>query len=69
MTVKKAISLRDDVYKSAREKADKLFGGNFSAYIGYLISKDREGEAITVKPVQEEKNDEIMSAIDEILEI
>lgn len=61
-TVKTAISLQDDVHRDGISKAKRLFGGNFSAYIGYLISRDRE-EA----PQNKEKK--YTAAIDQILDI
>lgn len=42
-TVKRSISLRGDVYETAEKMADKLFGGNFSAYLTYLICADKYG--------------------------
>lgn len=41
--VKKSISLREDVYSTAESMADKFFGGNFSAYLTYLICADKHG--------------------------
>ncbi|MBS4213235.1 hypothetical protein [Neobacillus rhizophilus] len=35
---KKSISLREDIHQYALEQAEKFHGGNFSAYITYLIS-------------------------------
>jgi hypothetical protein len=64
-TVKTAISLRTDVYKDGTSKADSLFSGNFSAYIGYLISRDREQRP---EPTQK-KDNKMLSAIEQILEI
>lgn len=42
-TVKKSVSLRNDVFRAAEQEADKYFGGNFSAYLTYLICADRYG--------------------------
>lgn len=42
--VKKAISLKDSIYKFALEKTERLFSGNFSGYVGYLISKDMQDD-------------------------
>lgn len=41
--VKKSISLREDVYKVAEDMADRYFGGNFSAYLTYLVCADKDG--------------------------
>lgn len=40
-TVKRSISLRSDVFETAMSEADKFFGGNFSAYLTYLICADK----------------------------
>lgn len=40
-TVKRSISLREDVFETANSMADKYFGGNFSAYLTYLICADK----------------------------
>lgn len=42
-TVKRSISLRGDVFETAMSEADKFFGGNFSAYLTYLICADKHG--------------------------
>lgn len=57
--------MKDDVYKSGVEKADKLFQGNFSAYICFLICKDREEKAQVRRMV----DDKVASAVDNILNI
>lgn len=41
--VKKSISLRQDVNNTAEKMADKYFGGNFSAYLTYLVCADKHG--------------------------
>jgi hypothetical protein len=64
-TVKTAISLKNDVHSFGSGKANNLFGGNFSAYIGYLISRDREQKQETVQ----KKDNRMLSAIEQILEI
>ncbi|QEY22435.1 hypothetical protein D0S48_18215 [Psychrobacillus sp. AK 1817] len=38
VTIKKSISLRQDLYKYALEESEKKHGGNFSAFLTYLIS-------------------------------
>lgn len=35
--------MRKDVYELAEQMADKYFGGNFSAYITYLVCADHYG--------------------------
>jgi len=65
LTTKKAISMRDDILDYGLEKADRLFQGNFSAYICYLISKDRE----EVTDPKKKRNTNITAAIDEIMNI
>lgn len=42
-TVKKSVSFREDVFKEAEKMADMYFGGNFSAYITYLVCADKHG--------------------------
>jgi hypothetical protein len=64
-TVKTAISLRDSVYNFGIGKAESLFSGNFSAYIGFLISRDREQRQ---EPIQK-KDNKVLSAIEQILDI
>lgn len=41
--IKKSISFREDVYGIAEEMADTYFGGNFSAYLTYLVCADKHG--------------------------
>lgn len=65
-TVKKAISLKDDVYKDGTEKAKRLFSGNFSAYISYLISRDREQSQ---EREYQKKDNKLLSAIEQILDL
>lgn len=42
---KKPISLKEDLFNYAECEANKFFQGNFSMFIGYLISCHREGIA------------------------
>ncbi|HDR8454003.1 TPA: hypothetical protein QC364_000795 [Bacillus cereus] len=42
-TVKKSVSFREDVFKTAEDMANKYFGGNFSAYLTYLVCADKHG--------------------------
>jgi hypothetical protein len=44
-SVKKSVSFRQDVYEEAERMADMYFGGNFSAYLTYLICADKYGLA------------------------
>lgn len=64
-TVKRAISLKENIYKFGISKAEALFGGNFSAYIGYLISRDKE----QFQEPQQKKNNKLLSVIEEILDM
>lgn len=64
MTIKKAISLPDDIYNYGIDKTQKLFGGNFSKYICYLISKDKENLQYEVK-----KDMPNIKSIDDILDM
>ncbi|WP_242957668.1 hypothetical protein [Clostridium cochlearium] len=41
--IRKNVSLDDEVLERGQKKADKMFAGNFSMYITYLINKDCEG--------------------------
>lgn len=47
MVIKKPISLKEDLFYYAENEANKYFQGNFSMYVGYLISCHKEG--ITVQ--------------------
>lgn len=40
MKVRKNISLEESIYLKGKEKADKMFGGNFSVYLTNLIARD-----------------------------
>lgn len=79
-TVKRSISLRGDVFETAMSEADRFFGGNFSAYLTYLICADKHGisrgygdnETIDKERVMDsvtgyEKNSENEDYINEIL--
>ena len=65
MITRTTISLQDGVYKRGKEKADKYFGNNLSAYITYLICRD--GEEVVV--IENKTDSEILSALDEIMDI
>lgn len=67
LAVKKAISMPEDVWIYGKEKSTKLFGGVFSNYIVYLISRDREGIVENVK-VEEKKDSGLENIIDGILD-
>lgn len=42
--IKKSISLREDIYDYALGESEKMHGGNFSAFITYLISCHKHSE-------------------------
>lgn len=42
--VRRALSLPEHVDNLGAAKSNLLFGGNFSSYVCYLISKDNEKE-------------------------
>jgi hypothetical protein len=46
-------------------KAESLFSGNFSAYIGFLISRDREQR----QEPEQKKEKKYTAVIDQILDI
>jgi hypothetical protein len=64
-TVKRAISLRDDIHNFGSIKAETLFSGNFSAYIAYLISRDREQR----HEPEQKKDNKMLSVIEQIMEM
>ena len=51
--VKKSVSFRQDVFDTAEEMADKFFGGNFSAYLTYLVCADKVGVSRTRDSAEE----------------
>jgi hypothetical protein len=59
-SVKKSVSFRQDVYDEAEKMADMYFGGNFSAYLTYLICADKYGLS------RGQKSEEVAGKIDEI---
>lgn|GEM_PF-4816338 len=66
MVIKRTISLDSEVFKAGESKANRLFSKNFSAYIGYLISKDNEPQ----EPAAQKKVDRMLTkSIDDILNI
>ncbi|WP_176224058.1 hypothetical protein [Thalassobacillus devorans] len=40
--VKKSVSLRADISGYPHTQSERLHGGNFSAYLTYLISKEKK---------------------------
>lgn len=42
-SVKKSISLREDLFEYAMDQADKLHSGYLSAYLAHLVSCDMRG--------------------------
>lgn len=69
MVIKKSISLKNDVYEYAQDKANKLFSSNVSAYIGYLICRDREGIKEVCKEPEGVKDTNLINLIDSIIDI
>ncbi|EJO5349109.1 hypothetical protein NRP93_003266 [Clostridium botulinum] len=58
--IRKNISLDEEVFEKAQIKCEKMFSGNFSMYLTYLINKDTEN--IEIK--KDEKNKESEESID-----
>lgn len=74
MKVRKNISLEDFILKKGQERAQKLFGGNFSIYLAYLIQQDcnaLEKEVVVTKNEDKiEKLDvEVSDSVDNILNL
>lgn len=75
MKVRKQISLEDTIMEKGLKRADEVLGGNFSAYIAMLITKDCEGRnEIAITSLETEQKEEITkidsevsSSIDDIL--
>jgi len=55
---KKSISLPDKIFEYAEEQADKFHGGNFSAYLTFLISSNKYGMTMGVKTKEVEAAEE-----------
>lgn len=55
--IKKSISLREDVYNEAEKMSEKLFGGNFSAYLTYLICSNKHGFIMNAQVMTEDNKD------------
>ena len=71
--IRKNISLEEDVATKAQLKADKMFAGNFSIYLTWLINKDNEDielpVTITKVETKETKLDkEVKNSLDDILD-
>lgn len=65
-TIKKAVSLREDVYGDAVNFADELFGGNFSAFISFAVVSFKKGLVTVVDSThpRAEKQEEIQNEED-----
>jgi hypothetical protein len=48
-TVKKSISLREDVYEIAEDMAERYFQGNLSAFIAFTITAYKDGLTTVIK--------------------
>lgn len=63
MKVRKNISLEESIYLKGKEKADKMFGGNFSVYLTNLIARDcsdievKNELAVTLESVESKEKD------------
>jgi hypothetical protein len=70
MAVRKPISLKDNLAYYAEDEAEKFFQGNFSMFVGYLISCYREGrnfeksKAAEITNNEEETNSALIDDID-----
>jgi hypothetical protein len=70
MAVRKPISLKDNLAYYAEDEAEKFFQGNFSMFIGYLISCYREGrnfeqaKVTEITDIEEETNSALIDDID-----
>jgi len=58
--IRKNISIDEYVFERAQIKCEKMFSGNFSMYLTYLINKDTENIEIE----KDKKNRESEEAID-----
>ncbi|WP_297639243.1 hypothetical protein [uncultured Clostridium sp.] len=76
MKVRKNISIEEEIWLKGKEKADKMFGGNFSIYLTNLIARDCAGMEIknelavtkeTKEEIKSELDEEVKSSLDEIL--
>ncbi|WP_150541959.1 hypothetical protein [Clostridium perfringens] len=76
MKIRKNISLEDFILKKGQERAQKLFGGNFSIYLAYLIQQDCNGldkEVVVTKNEEQEEveklDKEVSESMNDILEM
>ncbi|BDC03434.1 hypothetical protein [Clostridium perfringens] len=76
MKIRKNISLEDFILKKGQERAQKLFGGNFSIYLAYLIQQDCNGldkEVVVRKNEEQEEveklDEEVSESMNDILEM
>ncbi|MGU8944061.1 hypothetical protein ACV30B_15550 [Clostridium perfringens] len=76
MKIRKNISLEDFILKKGQERAQNLFGGNFSIYLAYLIQQDCNGldkEAVVTKNEEQEEveklDEEVSESMNDILEM
>ncbi|HDI3121881.1 hypothetical protein FDF50_18430 [Clostridium botulinum] len=72
--IRKNISIDEDVFEKAQIKCEKMFSGNFSMYLTYLINKDTENIEIpkvnkSIKESEEAVDKEVKSEIDNILNL
>ncbi|MGO5066921.1 MULTISPECIES: hypothetical protein [unclassified Clostridium] len=72
--IRKNISIDEDVFEKAQVKCEKMFSGNFSMYLTYLINKDTENIEIpkvnkSIKESEEAVDKEVKSEIDNILNL
>ncbi|MDS1005241.1 hypothetical protein FDG09_16980 [Clostridium sporogenes] len=71
--IRKNISLDEEVFEKAQIKCEKMFSGNFSMYLTYLINKDTENIEIK-KDVENKESEkamdrEVKTEIDNILNL
>ena len=76
LKIRKNISLEDFILKKGQERAQKLFGGNFSIYLAYLIQQDCNGldkEVVVRKNEEQEEveklDEEVSESMNDILEM
>ena len=75
--IRKNISIDEEVFEKAQIKCEKMFSGNFSMYLTYLINKDTENIEVKkdYKKDNKDKNSEevmdidVKSEIDNILNL
>ncbi|EPY6472920.1 hypothetical protein ACWO4B_003633 [Clostridium sporogenes] len=71
--IRKNISLYEEVFEKAQIKCEKMFSGNFSMYLTYLINKDTENIKIKKdeksKESEESMDRDVKTEIDNILNL